>query len=88
MRYALILFALLGLGACFEPDEPLCAFQCGDNNLCPDDYLCLPDGYCHLRGQAGDCKFPDGSVVIPDGGDDMSVATDMSEMDLTQSSTD
>jgi hypothetical protein len=50
------------LGACFDPSEPLCNFKCGPANECPDDYTCLPDGYCHLHGAAGACGYSDLSV--------------------------
>jgi len=69
MRLAILLLGVLALPACFSPDEPPCAFSCGDNNLCPNDYQCLADGYCHLHGQPGDCKYPDASAAATDGGD-------------------
>ena len=78
MRHVLLLAALVGFAGCFEPEEPLCAFQCGDNNLCPDDYMCLADGYCHLHGMPGDCMFPDASVPATDGGD-MNATVDMTQ---------
>lgn len=42
--------ALAGLAlvatACFDAPEPDCAFECGDDGACPDDYGCASDGWC------------------------------------------
>ena len=78
-----LLLPLAAIG-CFDPDEPPCAFACGDNGACPDDYMCLPDGFCHLHGMPGACGFPD--AAMPDlGVGDLSTSDgnlDMSNPDL------
>ena len=76
MRALLLAFTLLSVG-CFDVDEPLCTFACGDNGLCPDNYMCLPDGYCHLHGTAGSCGYPDAAMFLPD----LSGSADMSSDD-------
>jgi hypothetical protein len=80
MRRLLLALALVSFAGCFDPEEPLCAFACGDNNLCPDDYQCLPDGYCHLHGQAGECTFPDASANFSDAGGDLGAPNDGGDM--------
>jgi hypothetical protein len=78
MRY---LFALsLAFAGCFNPDEPDCAFVCGPQGKCPENYTCQPDNYCHKVGTTGPCVgFTDASV--PDiGMPDLSMP-DMSLMD-------
>jgi hypothetical protein len=83
MRHVLLVAALVSFAGCFEPDEPLCAFSCGDNGLCPDDYMCLADGYCHLHGDPTACVFPDAAVPVSDGGEDMTMAPADGAPDLT-----
>jgi hypothetical protein len=42
--------AALSLSQCFAPTYADCAFRCGPQApLCPDEYECRADGYCHLR---------------------------------------
>jgi hypothetical protein len=80
LRPLLVLAALAWVG-CFNVEEPPCTFACGDNGQCPDDYQCMPDGYCHLHG-TGICTFPDaamgpdlaGMMSLGDGGGDQSPA--------------
>lgn len=69
----LALLVPLALGGCFDPDEPPCAFSCGDNGACPTDYMCLSDGFCHLHGKPGACGFPDAAQP----GTDMHVGMDL-----------
>ena len=64
LRCTLILGALATAG-CFNVDTPPCTFSCGDNRVCPDDYQCLSDGYCHLHGQMSSCGFTD-AALAPD----------------------
>jgi hypothetical protein len=68
MRHLVKAFALsltLAAAGCFNPDEPPCAYACGPNGECPDDYTCGNDNYCHLHG-TGICSFSDASLVPPD----------------------
>jgi hypothetical protein len=70
-RYRLWLLAL-ALGGCYSPSRPMCSYQCGTDGLCPRDYVCFPDGYCHLEGTTGECNFPplpDLSGTTSDAGD-------------------
>jgi hypothetical protein len=78
LAFMVALGGLCALPGCFEPDQPPCAYACGDNGLCPTDYQCLPDGYCHLHGQPGSCLYPDASAALTDGGPDLAQAGDAS----------
>lgn len=90
MTRLLALAAVLTCAAgCFSPDNPMCAFTCGDSvgngRHCPDDYECRADGYCHLLGSTGTCPFStlDISATVQDlsgatGGDMSTNPADMS----------
>lgn len=57
----------LGFGGCFNPDKPTCSFVCaGAAPLCPDDYECRSDNYCHLKGTTDSCGFSDAAVAPQD----------------------
>jgi hypothetical protein len=54
--------ALLGLalaaaagaaGGCFSPAQPACAFSCAVDHLCPTNYVCADDGFCHRADDGG-----------------------------------
>jgi hypothetical protein len=62
----LLLFAALSLLAvsCFNPETPACSFSCGDSGQCPDDYMCLSDGYCHYKGIPSACLYSDASANV------------------------
>jgi hypothetical protein len=64
---ALSLSLSMLVAGCFNPSQPPCSFACGDNGSCPDDYMCLSDGYCHFKGMSGECGYSDAAVVT-DGG--------------------
>jgi len=72
---ALSTLATLALGGCFNAPKPNCAFLCGDQNACPDEYQCSSaDGRCHLlvNGAPAMCEdtLADGSIIdssVPDG---------------------
>jgi hypothetical protein len=64
-----------GLGACFSPEQPTCAFTCSATGLCPDNYVCQADGYCHKNGSTAACPFPDAAAS--------DAAIEMSVPDLT-----
>lgn len=59
------LLALFGLSiaglfcaSCFAPTYTDCAFRCAAAApLCPDEYECRADGYCHLHDSAIVCSF-------------------------------
>jgi hypothetical protein len=63
-----VVAAVLGLGGCFNYSEPICSFSCGtgaDADLCPGNYECRSDGYCHKKGTTESCGFSD-AAVSPD----------------------
>ncbi|MFO0578786.1 MAG: hypothetical protein U1A78_32690 [Polyangia bacterium] len=50
--------AVLALAQCFAPTYSDCAFRCGPQApLCPDEYECRSDGYCHLRESTASCPY-------------------------------
>src|SRR6185436_4884793 len=60
MRSALLLSTTLAAAlaaGCFNPEEPDCSYRCGPQSLCPDNYECASDGYCHRKGGSGSCPF-------------------------------
>lgn len=75
-KVAVRLWLACALGAatfasgCFDVDRPTCSFVCGTGSLCPEEYECRKDGYCHLQGSTEACSFSDASVVadlsVPD----------------------
>jgi hypothetical protein len=52
----------LSAGACFNPNQPVCAFSCAEAGLCPSGYLCGADKFCHKEGATGICPLGDGSA--------------------------
>ncbi|HXT97582.1 MAG TPA: hypothetical protein VN853_14875 [Polyangia bacterium] len=54
---ALLLLAAATLTACFNPQQPGCAFSCADAGLCPDGYSCQTDGLCHRTDGQGTCAI-------------------------------
>lgn len=51
------------LGSCFAPTYSDCAFRCGTQApLCPDEYECRADGYCHLHTSAVSCAPAPGDL--------------------------
>jgi hypothetical protein len=75
----LLALPLVTLVGCFEYDEPSCSFKCGlgSVDVCPEDYECKPDGYCHKQGSTDVCPFSDAAIV-----NDQSVPLDLGD-DLT-----
>ena len=67
LSLGLVMMAALGLGGCFNYSEPICSFSCGTGtaaaNLCPSNYECRTDGYCHKVGTTESCGFSDASVA-------------------------
>lgn len=67
-------------GGCFEPEEPACGFACGEEEACPENYRCAPDGWCkrddvdddHPCGELGDAGASDADApdtAAPDAGE-------------------
>jgi hypothetical protein len=85
MRRLLLLGVLLcPLGLllmhCFQPALPDCAYRCGDPGagpVCPEDYECREDHYCHRVGTVGECPFPKLDLMP---GPDLVVAPDLPDM--------
>jgi hypothetical protein len=50
-----LLLAALATAACFSPKEPVCAFSCATDGVCPSSYTCGSDGLCHRPDAAGIC---------------------------------
>ncbi|MSP61523.1 MAG: hypothetical protein EXR72_14525 [Myxococcales bacterium] len=57
---------LAALPACFDPDQPPCAFTCGIASKCPENYTCnKTDNYCHRNDFKGACPFPPPDAATP-----------------------
>jgi hypothetical protein len=54
---ALLLLAVAGLTACFNPSQPGCAFSCAGDRLCPSGYSCGNDLICHRDDGQGTCSI-------------------------------
>ena len=49
----------LWLSGCFAPTYADCAFRCGtEAPVCPAEYECRADGYCHLPAGSAVCIPP------------------------------
>lgn len=53
----LLLVAAAALTACFNPQQPGCAFSCAQDGLCPSGYSCQTDGLCHRTDGQGTCAI-------------------------------
>jgi hypothetical protein len=54
-----LLLALgLALPGCYSPSQPVCAFSCAADGLCPAGYGCGADGVCHREDGQGTCEIP------------------------------
>jgi hypothetical protein len=53
----------LGAGACFNPNQPICAFSCAEAGLCPSGYTCGADKFCHKEGATGICPLDDAGTA-------------------------
>jgi hypothetical protein len=47
--------AVTGIAGCFTPLQPGCAFSCAVDHLCPANYVCGDDGFCHRADGMGVC---------------------------------
>jgi hypothetical protein len=54
----LLAAAALVLPACFNPQQPGCAFSCAGDGLCPSGYSCGTDKLCHRDDGQGSCAIP------------------------------
>ena len=58
LRLAAVLGAVaLRLAACFDPQQPGCAFSCATDGLCPSGYTCQADNICHRNDGQGTCTL-------------------------------
>jgi hypothetical protein len=58
LRLAAVLGAVaLDLAACFDPQQPGCAFSCATDGLCPSGYTCQADNICHRNDGQGTCTL-------------------------------
>ena len=53
----LLAAAALALPACFNPQQPGCAFSCANDGLCPSGYSCGSDKFCHRDDGQGSCSI-------------------------------
>jgi plastocyanin len=72
--------AALAEAGCYDQPRPNCSFSCQTSQLCPEDYVCAPDGLCHLMlagGGMAECPdlLVDGAISDApiDGGNDAMV---------------
>jgi len=64
---ALLCGAACTLTACFNPQQPGCAFSCASDGLCPSGYSCRADNLCHRDDNQGTCTV--GGVTSDAAGD-------------------
>lgn len=56
VRLLLATTAATCFGSCFTPTYSDCAFRCATvAPLCPAEYECRSDGYCHLPSSTAQC---------------------------------
>jgi hypothetical protein len=61
MKLALVIV----IAGCYTAPEPDCGFVCGPAAVCPDDYTCGVDHYCHLDGAPASLTCTNGSAAPP-----------------------
>ncbi|HLK93485.1 MAG TPA: hypothetical protein VKZ18_26580 [Polyangia bacterium] len=54
----LVTAAAVAVPACFNPQQPGCAFSCAGDGLCPSGYSCGTDQLCHRDDGQGSCAIP------------------------------
>jgi hypothetical protein len=54
----LLLAAAVAVSACFNPQQPGCAFSCAGDGACPSGYYCGGDQLCHRNDGQGSCNIP------------------------------
>jgi len=52
-----LLAALVATASCYSPRQPVCAFSCADDGLCPTGFTCGSDGICHRDDSDGVCEI-------------------------------
>jgi hypothetical protein len=57
------------LPGCFSPRQPGCAFSCAADGICPADYTCGDDGFCHRDDGQGFCTLTPQNDAAQDAGD-------------------
>lgn len=58
MRTTFLILALF-LQSCFTPNYADCAFRCAaEEPVCPEEYVCRQDGYCHRPDREAICALP------------------------------
>jgi hypothetical protein len=63
--------AAAGVGGCFNPDKPACAFSCAEApHTCPAGFVCGADNLCHDPTSTGACGITFGDAAITDAGED------------------
>ncbi len=71
------LVAGLLLSQCYVPTYSDCAFRCGTTApLCPEQYECRTDGYCHLPDSVAVCSLGNDLSVMIDLATDAASVTD------------
>jgi hypothetical protein len=70
-----VVLAAAGLGGCFSPRQPGCAFSCAGDQLCPENYVCASDGFCHRNDGLGACTL-EATEDAADGAPDAATAQD------------
>ena len=63
-----LLAALVATASCYSPRQPVCAFSCADDGLCPTGFTCGSDGICHRDDSQGTCTIPS-QIDAGDAGD-------------------
>ena len=63
IRFALLLLAVPGLTACFNPAQPGCAFSCAGDGICPSGYSCRSDLICHRDDGQGTCSIQTDAAI-------------------------
>jgi hypothetical protein len=83
-----VLVSSLTLAGCFDVQTPTCAFACGPNGECPDDYKCQPDGYCHFKDRLNvPCNFSD-AAIAPDLSASLSQSSDGGDLSMAPENMD
>lgn len=72
----LLALVVLAVGGCFEPRQPGCAFRCGVDGLCPEQYVCGDDGICHREDGQGMCDLPPQTDASADGSSNAEAGSD------------
>jgi hypothetical protein len=57
LRRALLVAAFAAAAGCYEPRQPVCAFSCVEDGLCPSGFTCGSDGICHRDNAQGVCEI-------------------------------